>query len=371
MNVDGAMALALENALKGVRGANPLVGAVLLGPDGELLSTGHHNGAGTPHAEAAALAKLLPGQARGATIVVSLEPCAHIGLMPACSQAIIDAGIASVVYAVDDPNENAAGGSARLRAAGVEVISGVQGRKATELNRRWFSSVRAHRPYTSVHIAQTLDGRIAAADGTSQWISSPESLAANHQLRSRVDAMLVGTGTVIADNPRLTARQPDGTLAPKQPLRVVLGERDIPEGAALHGDGRWLQLRSRDPLQAGQILRAQGVKHLMVEGGAQVTAAFLRADLIDELIISLAPSILGAGTSSIGDLGISTLGEARHFGWDPAARLQEFGGDVMLTLIPAALDGEQLLTAVSGQISAPIASAPIISAPTTSAQTEN
>ncbi len=334
MNYEAAMSLALEQAVKGVRGANPLVGAVLLDSDGGLLGVGHHEGAGTPHAEAAALAGLPPERIRGGPMVVSLEPCGHVGRMPACSQSLIDAGIATVVYAVADPDPLARGGAAQLRAAGVTVVEGVSAGPAAELNRRWFAAVQAQRPYTSVHIAQTLDGRIAAADGSSQWISSPESLVANHALRARVDAMLVGTGTVIADDPRLTARRPDGTLAAKQPRRVVLGLREVPEQAALRGDGNWIQIRSHDPEAAGRILKAEGVDHLMVEGGAKVTAAFLRADLVDELIVSIAPTVLGAGTSSIGDLGIETLGAARHFAWDPAAAVRRDGDDLTLSLIP-------------------------------------
>lgn len=334
MNYEAAMGLALDQAVEGIRGANPLVGAALLSPAGELLGLGCHHGAGTPHAEAAVLARLRPDQVRGATMVVSLEPCSHVGRTPACSQAIIDAGISTVVYAASDPSRAAAGGAQQLRAAGIAVLGGVLAGRAEELNRRWFAAVRAGRPYTSVHIAQTLDGRIAAADGSSQWISSPESLAANHALRARVDAMLVGTGTVIADDSRLTARRADGSLAPKQPLRVVLGRRDIPADAALRGDGHWLQIRSHDPLQAGQTLKTKGVDHLMVEGGAQVTAAFLRADLVDELIISVAPIVLGAGTSSIGDLGIGTLSQARGFGWDPAEPVRRDGEDLTLRLIP-------------------------------------
>lgn len=337
MTYEDAMALALTEAGKGLRGANPLVGAVLLDAAGELLGVGHHRGAGTAHAEAAALATLRPGQAKGATMLVTLEPCAHVGRMPACSRTIIDAGIKTVVYAVEDPDQSAAGGAQQLRDAGLEVIGGVLAGPAAELNRRWFEAVRAGRPYTSVHIAQTLDGRIAAADGSSQWISSTESLAANHALRTRADAMLVGTGTVFADDPRLTARRSDGSLYPKQPKRVVLGLRELPADAALRGDGNWLQLRSRDPLPAVQTLKAQGIDHLMVEGGAQITAAFLRADLVDELIVSIAPTVLGAGTSSISDLGIETLSAARHFGWDQASPVRRDGTDLTLSLIPQPL----------------------------------
>ncbi|WP_285724259.1 bifunctional diaminohydroxyphosphoribosylaminopyrimidine deaminase/5-amino-6-(5-phosphoribosylamino)uracil reductase RibD [Psychromicrobium xiongbiense] len=331
---ESAMETALDAALGGVRGANPLVGAVILDPQGRLLAVGHHRGAGTPHAEADALAQLEPGQAHGATAVVTLEPCNHQGRMPACSHALVEAGIGRVVYAVDDPDRRAAGGAEYLRSAGVEVQGGVLRPRAEELNRRWLRAVREQRPYTSLHLAQTLDGRIAAQDGTSQWISGPEALEDNHALRSRVDAMLVGTGTVLADNPRLTARIPGGALHPHQPLRVVLGEREVSEDAAIRGDGAWLHLRHRDPVRAGKELHRQGVRHLMVEGGSQVTAAFLAADAVDEITVALAPTILGAGIPVIGDLGIRTLSDALSFDWDPAAGLTLKGRDLIFTLIP-------------------------------------
>ncbi|MCW1249067.1 bifunctional diaminohydroxyphosphoribosylaminopyrimidine deaminase/5-amino-6-(5-phosphoribosylamino)uracil reductase RibD [Acaricomes phytoseiuli] len=333
-----AMQWAIQAAQTGVRGANPLVGAVLLGPDGELLATGAHQGAGTPHAEAEALAALqrAGGSAWGATLLVTLEPCRHHGRMPSCAEAIIRAGIATVVYAVADPHPEATGGAQRLREAGIEVIAGAAQNAASELNRRWFQAVRQERPYISLHLAQTLDGRIAAADGSSQWISDTASLALNHALRARVDAMLLGTGTVLTDNPRLSARDAEGQPLRKQPLRVVMGRRDIPETAAIRADDNWLQIPQHDPLTASRLLHRRGVRHLMVEGGAQISAAFLRADLVDELIVALAPTVLGAGVSGIGDLGITALADARHFGWDPLSPPQRAGADLLLTLIPQA-----------------------------------
>ncbi|HKS00780.1 MAG TPA: bifunctional diaminohydroxyphosphoribosylaminopyrimidine deaminase/5-amino-6-(5-phosphoribosylamino)uracil reductase RibD, partial [Arthrobacter sp.] len=175
------MDTALEAALQGPRGANPLVGAVVVGPDGRELVTGYHRGAGTAHAEADAIAAAISAgvDLHGTTMVVTLEPCNHVGRTGPCAQAIIDAGIANVVYAVDDPHDPAAGGAATLRDAGVSVRSGLAAGRALELNRRWFEAVGAKRPFVTLHIAQTLDSRIAAEDGTSQWISSPESLADN------------------------------------------------------------------------------------------------------------------------------------------------------------------------------------------------
>ncbi|WP_427008313.1 bifunctional diaminohydroxyphosphoribosylaminopyrimidine deaminase/5-amino-6-(5-phosphoribosylamino)uracil reductase RibD [Pseudarthrobacter sp. H2] len=334
------MDVALAAAAQGPRGANPLVGAVVLAPDGTHLVTGHHRGAGTAHAEADAIEQAAAAglDLRGTTMVVSLEPCNHCGRTGPCAQAIIDAGIAEVVYAVDDPHDPAAGGAATLRSAGVRVRSGLRGAGALELNRRWFDAVAARRPFVTLHIAQTLDSRIAASDGTSQWISSPESLADNHALRGRIDAILVGTQTLLVDNPRLTARNADGEPAGKQPLRAVMGYRGIPAGAAINGDdGNVLHLPTRDPREALDQLFDAGVRHLMVEGGSRILSAFLAAGFVDELIVYLAPTLLGAGTPALEDLGITTLADAQLWDWDPSSggAVQVLGRDLRLHLSPA------------------------------------
>lgn len=335
-----AMDAALAAALQGPRGANPLVGAVVIAPDGTRLVTGYHRGAGSAHAEADAIeqAKAAGHDLRGTTMVVTLEPCNHCGRTGPCAQAIIEAGLADVVYAIDDPHDPAAGGAATLRAAGVRVRSGLGAEAALELNRRWFDAVAGRRPFVTLHIAQTLDSRIAASDGTSQWISSPESLADNHALRGRIDAILVGTQTVLVDNPRLTARGTDGAPAGRQPLRVVMGYRGIPEGAAINGDdGKVLHLPTRDPLEALDELFSAGVRHLMVEGGSRILSAFLAAGLVDELIVYLAPTLLGSGTPALEDLGITTLADSQRWEWDPASggAVQQLGRDLRLHLHPA------------------------------------
>lgn len=352
-----SMGAALEAAGQGVRGANPLVGAVILDAAGHQLAVGHHRGAGTAHAEADAIAKLPAGTVdlAGATLLVSLEPCNHQGRTGPCSEAIIAAGIGRVIYAVDDPHGPAAGGARRLREAGVRVQRGLLAEAATELNRRWFQAVRERRPFITLHIAQTLDSRIAAVDGSSQWITSPASLADNQGTRSRIDAILVGTETVLVDNPRLTARTPDGSPSDRQPLRVVMGLRDIPAGAAVRGTGSaenpakrtgpagddgqdFLQLRTRDPRAAADLLYERGIRHLMVEGGSRISAAFLRAGLVDELILYLAPTLLGAGVPALADLGIGTLADAQHWTWDTTGggAAVALGRDLRLHLTPAA-----------------------------------
>ena len=332
-----AMETALSVALAGPRGANPLVGAVILSPEGEQLATGYHRGAGTAHAEADAIseARRKDIDIVGATMVVTLEPCNHVGRTGPCAQAIMAAGIAKVIYAVDDPHDPAAGGARTLSAAGVEVSSGLEGEKALDLNRDWFDAVAAKRPFVTLHVAQTLDSRIAAVDGTSQWISCPESLADNHGLRGLIDAILVGTGTVLIDNPRLTARTPDGELSPHQPIRAVMGLRDVPEDAAVRGtDGRFVHLPTRDPAEALGMLFEQGVRHLMVEGGSSILSTFLAADLVDELIVYLAPTLLGSGTPALNDLGITTLADAQHWSWDEAGggAVRILGNDLRLHL---------------------------------------
>ncbi|MDP9983150.1 diaminohydroxyphosphoribosylaminopyrimidine deaminase/5-amino-6-(5-phosphoribosylamino)uracil reductase [Pseudarthrobacter oxydans] len=365
-----AMEAALAAARQGPRGANPLVGAVVINADGTPLVTGRHRGAGTAHAEADAIdqAKAAGLDLSGTTMVVTLEPCNHSGRTGPCAQAIIGAGITDVVYAIDDPHDPAAGGAATLRAAGVRVRSGLGAEAALELNRRWFDAVAATRPFVTLHIAQTLDSRIAASDGTSQWISSPESLADNHALRGRIDAILVGTQTVLVDNPRLTARGADGEPASRQPLRVVMGYRGIPDGAAINGDdGKVLHLPTRDPREALDELFAAGVRHLMVEGGSRILSAFLAAGLVDELIVYLAPTLLGSGTPALEDLGITTLADAQQWEWDPASggAVQQLGRDLRLHLRPAlAASATASVQGASATTSAP---APVPAATNTSA----
>ncbi|MGL3804847.1 bifunctional diaminohydroxyphosphoribosylaminopyrimidine deaminase/5-amino-6-(5-phosphoribosylamino)uracil reductase RibD [Paeniglutamicibacter sp. R2-26] len=333
------MRVALELAKRGVRGANPLVGAVVVDASGNILATGYHRGAGTAHAEADALARLgpLPAKAaREATMLVTLEPCNHTGRTGPCAQAIIDAGIGNVVHAAKDEGSAAAGGAERLRAAGVNVEQGLFEAEALELNHRWFQARAEARPFTTLHLAQTLDGRIAAADGTSQWITSPESLRHAHRIRERVDAIVVGTGTVEADDPRLNARDEEGNPFERQPRRIVMGKRGIPEGAAIAADGNWEQIRTHDPRQVLARLHRDGTSHVLIEGGSSIATAFLAADLVDEIHLYQAPLFLGAGRHGIGDLGVRTLGDARAFRLDPidGEPLRILGADTLTHLEP-------------------------------------
>ena len=335
-----AMSSAIELARQGVRGSNPLVGAVLLDRHERVIATGCHRGAGTPHAEADAIAQAVSAGAdlRGAAMIVSLEPCDHYGLTGPCTQAILKAGIRRLVYAIADPHQQAAGGSVTLREAGLDVGAGLLAEEATALNHRWLESVRANRPFITLRLAQTVDGQIAAADGSSQWISGPSSRADSHELRRRIDAILVGTGTINADNPRLTARSPAGATPAQQPLRVVMGLRPTPADAAVRGsDGLFRQLVTRSPSAAADSLYGEGVRHLMIEGGSSISGAFLRCNLVDEIFLYLAPVFLGRGIPALADLGIETLTAGLHWRWDASAGgcAVALGADLRLHLEPA------------------------------------
>lgn len=333
-----AMARALQLAGLGTRGANPLVGAVILASDGSIIAEGHHRGAGTAHAETDALTVARAGgiPVAGATMVVTLEPCNHHGRTGPCSQAIIDAGISRLVFALRDPTA-AAGGSLRMRRAGVEVVAGVLGGESLVLNHRWLAAQEAGRPFVSGHIGQTVDGFIAAADGTSRWITGPEARTDSHRLRNRADAILVGSGTVAADNPRLSARDAAGAVSGSQPLRVLMGKRPVPATAAIRGtDGKFLQLDTHSPAVVLDALGRRGIRHLLIEGGATVSSAFLAAGLMDELYIHLAPTLLGAGTPALGALGITTLAQAQQWAWDESGggAAVRCGRDLRLHLQP-------------------------------------
>ena len=338
---------ALRAATLGPIGANPRVGAALIAPDGRLLAVGHHRGAGTPHAEADALARAREAgcDTTGATCLVTLEPCSHQGRTPSCAHALIDARVSRVLYAIADPNPRAAGGAVILRRAGIEACTWSEARegfdapsltaRAGELNRRWLIAQREQRPVVTAKIAQTLDGRVAAAEGTSHWITGPQARAAAHSMRSTVDAIIVGSGTLAADNPRLTARTSEETPADHQPLRVVIGQRAVPRDAAIRGtDGRFRHLRTRDLRAALHTLgHEDGVEHVLLEGGPTLIGAALAEDLVDDLWIHLAPSLLGEGTSAVPPLGITTLPHRLDFEIIPDSVHQE-GTDLLFHAVP-------------------------------------
>ncbi len=309
-----AMLRALElAATPGVPlGPNPRVGCVLLDDIGLTVAEGYHRGAGTPHAEADALARA--GEAaRGATAVVTLEPCNHTGRTGPCAEKLLAAGVRRVVFAQPDPNPVAAGGADALRGAGVEIATGLLEDQARELNAVWTFAVDHQRPYVTWKFATTLDGRSAAADGTSRWVSGAAARRDTHRLRALCDVMLVGTNTVAVDDPRLTVRDEHDRPLPHQPLRVVMGERDLdPSRRIFDGEAESLHLRTRDPHAALKELFARDRQHVFLEGGPTLAAAFLRAGLVDEVVTYVAPMLLGAGRNAVGDLGITTISDALH-----------------------------------------------------------
>lgn len=314
-------------------GPNPRVGAVLLDADDRRVSEGFHRGAGNPHAEVDALAGA-GERARGATVVVTLEPCNHCGRTGPCVDALIDAGVARVVFAQADTNPLAAGGADRLRAAGVDVEGGVLADEARALNLAWTFAVTHGRPYVTWKLAGTLDGRAAAADGTSRWITGPQARADVHALRATVDAVVVGTGTVLADDPRLTARLggSDGPDLPRerQPLRVVVGIRPLPPTAHVLDDSApTLLLPTHDVVAVLAELNRRGVQHVLLEGGPTLAGAFVGVGLVDRVVSYVAPALLGAGSPVLGDSGISTIGAALRMRTTDVTRL---GDDVRITV---------------------------------------
>ncbi|PKY70825.1 bifunctional diaminohydroxyphosphoribosylaminopyrimidine deaminase/5-amino-6-(5-phosphoribosylamino)uracil reductase RibD [Brevibacterium ravenspurgense] len=332
-----AMRAALEYAAHGSRGATPLVGAVLL-PPGSGPIVGFHAGAGTAHAEAAALgfAQANGVDTVGATMVVTLEPCSHTGRTGPCTQRIIDAGITHAVIATADPNPAARGGADVLRAAGIAVTTGVLAGKAEALNSRWLLAVREGRPFITCKIAQSLDGCSAAADGTSQWITGEEARSHAHGIRAKVDAIAVGTGTALADNPRLSAR-PETAAVTSQPIPVVIGRRPLPPESNLAQNPRTITAETID--EALTKLKAAGVEHLLVEGGPRLVSSFIGRGLADELLVYQAPVLLGDGLRSTTGLNVTTLLDAHAFTLDPASAAhpnpQVLGADVLLRLTPA------------------------------------
>ena len=326
-----AMRRALELALLGpAHGVNPQVGAVILDSDLNIIAEGFHRGSGTAHAEVDALSKL-DSMPAGATAVVTLEPCNHTGKTGPCAQALIEAGVSRVVFASNDPGEASAGGAATLRAAGIEVISGVLQAEADDQLRVWLTANRRKRPFVTLKWATSIDGRAAANDGTSKWISGAESRADSHKRRSEVDAILVGTATVIADDPELTARKPDGSLYEHQPLRVIIGERELPiDARVFNDDAQTLQLRTHSLHGILEALWQEGIKHVWVEGGPTVASQFVRLGLVDEFLIYLAPLLLGGDRTAIRDIGIENITAAKQLEF---VEVKHLGNDIFIRAI--------------------------------------
>lgn len=339
---------------------NPQVGCVLLDPEGRIVAEGWHRGAGTPHAEVDAIAHLPAewrSRTRELTAVVTLEPCNHTGRTGPCAVALVELGVGAVAYAVSDPGQASSGGADTLRTAGIEVRGNVLPGEARALLGPWLAAqggsgttatdavlestedLAATRPRVIVKWAQTLDGRAAATDGSSQWITGPEARADVHARRAAADAILIGTGTLLADDPTLTARDAHGELlvpAADQPIPVVLGHRAIPDTARLrqhpalaaHGLAAPIQLTGDDLATDLAELASRGIRSVFVEGGPAVASALLAAGLADEVLVYVAPALLGGPKLAIGDLGIPSI--------DAVARLSDaattaLGDDLLVT----------------------------------------
>ena len=324
---EAPMRRAFELASRGpLVGGNPQVGCVLLDADGTVVAEGWHRGAGTPHAEVDALSSV--GDARGLTAVVSLEPCNHTGRTGPCAVALIEAGIGKVVYAVPDPGAISGHGAERIAEAGIPVSHGVLREEGEALLHPWLEVMRRGRPWVTVKWASTLDGRAAAADGSSQWITGAAARQRVHEQRAASDAILVGTGTVLADDPSLTARGEAGELLPAQPLPVVVGERDIPADAKLREHPRGvLVTRTRDLGAVLRDLHEKAIRRVYVEGGPTLASAVIAAGYADEYAIYLAPALLGGPGLAIGDLGIPSMDGIRRLAVEG---IEQLGDDILI-----------------------------------------
>jgi diaminohydroxyphosphoribosylaminopyrimidine deaminase/5-amino-6-(5-phosphoribosylamino)uracil reductase len=320
---------------------NPDVGSVVLDTSGNVVGEGWHERPGGPHAEVTALCQA-GAAARGGTLVVTLEPCNHRGRTGPCAQAIVSAGVRRVVYAVADATE-AGGGADALRRAGVDVEGGVLEADAGRVNARWLTAVRLGRPFVVWKVAATLDGRVAAADGTSRWISGPESRADVHRLRAACDTIVAGVGTVLTDDPHLTVRDEDGRVTGEQPLRVVVDTHSrTPRWARVRDDAAptWVATAAElgkdrhgrvDLSALARALGERGQQCALLEGGPTLAGAFLRAGLVDRVVAYLAPRLLGAGRPVLAGTGIGTLADAMDLDIEDVRRV---GADVRITARP-------------------------------------
>ena len=353
-------ALRLAERSLGTVAPNPAVGCVIVAADGRIVGRGRTQKGGRPHAETEALEAAGP-LARGATAYATLEPCSHHGETPPCAEALIRAGVARVVAAVEDPDPRVSGrGFAMLREAGVSVETGVLKKDASDLNRGFFLRVTAERPLVTLKIAQSLDGRTASASGESRWITGAAARSFGHLLRARHDAILVGVDTALADDPELTCRIPG--LEKHSPLRVVLDSRlrlretsrlvqtarqtptlvfsvVAPNGPlAAHGaEIVQVQKDARGRPDIGLVLKElakRGITRLLVEGGASVHASFLDRGFADRLEIFTASAVLGGGGHpAVEALAALGLDEAPRFN---RTGLRRLGGDVLESLAASA-----------------------------------
>lgn len=356
-----AMRRAVELAARGIgtTSPNPVVGAVILDASGRVVGEGFHERAGGPHAEVVAL-QAAGVAARGGTAVVTLEPCNHTGRTGPCTHALIEAGVARVVAAVRDPYEAAAGGAETLAAAGIDVETGVLAEEAEQVNEAWLTFVRKQRPFITWKYGSSLDGRVAAADGSSRWVTSTEARADAHRLRAESDAVIVGSGTVLADDPHLAVRKAEVRRA--QPLRVVVdSEARTPPTARVLDDAAPTLIAVAEDADAdhlakggAQLLRCpralagpgldltaltralheRDVVSVLLEGGPTLAGAFLAEGLVDRVVAYIAPVLIGGGgLPALSGLGAPSIDAALRLRLDEVATI---GPDVRLVARPLA-----------------------------------
>ena len=350
-------ALELAARARGRTSPNPMVGAVLV-RDNQLVGEGFHAYAGSDHAEVAALREAGPA-AQGATLYVSLEPCCHYGRTPPCVEQILQAGVRRVVAACEDPNPAVSGkGIAALRAAGLPVDVGVLAEEAARLNEAFFTHVRTGRPFVTLKVAASLDGKIATRTGDSRWITGESARRRVHELRNQVDAVLVGIGTVLRDDPLLTTRL--GIADQRDPIRVIVDNlarlplrakvvnrastaptilavsRMAPRTKleALQQEGIQVIVVENSPRRVSldrltEALGKRGILSVMIEGGAEINASALREGVVDKVLVFLAPILIGGKSSptAVGGEGIETLSQALRL---RDVRIERFDGDILV-----------------------------------------
>jgi diaminohydroxyphosphoribosylaminopyrimidine deaminase/5-amino-6-(5-phosphoribosylamino)uracil reductase len=329
-----AMLRALElAALSPSYGENPQVGAVLINDAGEIVAEGWHKGAGTPHAEIDALKNLAAKGISGAglTAVVTLEPCNHTGKTGPCSQALIESGVKKVVFGTYDPGKTEGGGRFTLEEAGIEVVSDILRDDCAQLIAPWFTNKFEQRPYVVIKWAASVDGRTAAADGTSKWITGAEAREDVHARRAASQAIMVGTNTVELDDPELTARKPDGSLYENQPLRVVVGERELNSASRVfNSDSETIRFQTHDLGSVMQQLFDRGIRQVFVEGGAQLESALISAGFADEFLIYVAPKLIGGLATAIRDIEVGSMDQAVDLEFIETKKL---GADILIRAI--------------------------------------
>jgi len=360
-------ALELAARARGRTSPNPMVGAVLV-RDNQLVGEGFHAYAGSDHAEVAALRAAGPA-AQGATLYVSLEPCCHYGRTPPCVEQILQAGVRRVVAACEDPNPAVSGkGIAALRAAGLLVDVGVLTEEAARLNEAFFTHVRTGRPFVTLKVAASLDGKIATRTGDSRWITGESARRRVHELRNQVDAVLVGIGTVLRDDPLLTTRL--GIADQRDPIRVIVDNlarlplrakvvnrastaptilavsRMAPRTKleALQQEGIQVIVVESSPRRVSldrltEALGKRGILSVMIEGGAEINASALREGVVDKVLVFLAPILIGGKSTptAVGGEGIETLSQALHL---RDVRIERFDGDILVEGYIRKADGQ-------------------------------